>query len=102
MKIKQGDVVIIISGKDRGKKGKVVKSYPAKDMVVVDGVNIQKKHQRPTRQNQKGQIIDKTVPVHVSNVAFLDLKTDKPTRVGYKIVEGGKVRITRKSSTIIK
>lgn len=101
MRIKQGDNVIVIAGKDRGKKGKVVKSYPAKDMVVVEGVNIVKKHQRPTRQNQKGQIIDKTIPVHVSNVALVDPKTDKATRVGYKVVDGKKVRVAKKSDTVL-
>ena len=88
-------------GKDKGKLGKVVRAYPAKNAVLVEGVNIKKRHQRPTRQNQHGQIIDKTFPVHVSNVAIVDPKTEKQTRVGYKIENGKKIRIARKSGSTL-
>ena len=101
MKIKKGDNVIVISGKDKGQKGKVLQAFPDRAMVLVEGVNIKKRHQRPTRQNQKGQIIEKSLPVHVSNVAFVDPKTSKPTRVGYKVENGKKTRVARKSKTLI-
>ena len=72
MKIKKGDTVKVISGKDRGKSGKVLRAFPNEDLVVVEGVNVKKRHQRATKANQKGQIIDKTMPVHVSNVMLVD------------------------------
>ncbi|OGG47990.1 50S ribosomal protein L24 [Candidatus Kaiserbacteria bacterium RIFCSPHIGHO2_02_FULL_50_9] len=71
MKIKKGDTVKVISGKDRGKSGKVLRALPREDLVVVEGVNIKKRHQRATKANQKGQIIDKTMPIHVSNVMLV-------------------------------
>ena len=71
MKIRKGDNVIIIAGKDRGKTGKVLRALPKLDRVIVEGVNIKKRHQRPTKSNQKGQIVDKTLPVHVSNVMLV-------------------------------
>ena len=102
MKIKKGDSVIILAGKDKGKTGKVLIAYPRESKVLVEGVNIKKRHQRPTRQNQHGQIVDKAYPVHVSNVAIVDPKTNKPTRVGYQVKEDGtKVRITRKSGSTL-
>jgi large subunit ribosomal protein L24 len=101
MKIKKGDNVIVIAGKDKGQKGKVLQAFPDEEKVLIEGVNVKKRHQRPTRQNQKGQIVDKSMPVHVSNVAFVDPKTSKPTRIGYKIENYKKVRIARKSGTSI-
>ncbi len=74
MKIKKNDNVIVIAGKDKGKTGKVVRAFPAKDLVVVEGVNMKKKHQRATKSNSKGQIIEKALPVHVSNVMLLEGK----------------------------
>lgn len=67
MKIKKDDKVKIITGKDKGKTGKVLRAFPKLDQIIVEGVNIKKKHQKPTKSNQKGQIIDKTMPIHVSN-----------------------------------
>ncbi len=67
MKIKKDDKVKIIAGKDKGKTGKVLRAFPKKDQIIVEGVNIKKRHQKPTQSNQKGQIVDKTMPVHVSN-----------------------------------
>jgi len=67
MKIKKGDNVKIISGKDKGKTGKVLRALPKVDQIIVEGVNVKKRHQRPTRSNQKGQILDKTMPIHISN-----------------------------------
>jgi len=102
MKIKKNDKVIIISGKDKGKTGKVLKVSPAENKIIVDGVNIRKKHQKPTRSGQKGQIIDKIFPIQVSNVMLIDPKSGKPTRVGKKLVGGKYVRIAKKSDTVIK
>src|SRR3989344_3187063 len=101
MKIKKGDSVIIIAGKDKGKSGKVLRSYPSDSMVLVEGMNMKKRHQRPTRQNQHGQIVEKSFPVHISNVAIIDPKTNKQARVGYKIENGKKIRIARKSGSIL-
>jgi large subunit ribosomal protein L24 len=67
MKIKKGDKVKIIAGKDKGKSGKVLRALPSADQLIVEGVNISKRHQKPTKSNQKGQIIDKTMPIHISN-----------------------------------
>ena len=101
MKIKKNDKVIIISGKDKGKEGKVLQALHDEDKVVVEGVNIAKKHQKSRSQSQKGQVVDKAMPVHVSNVSLIDPKTKKPTRVGYEMKDGKKVRVTKKSGQVI-
>jgi len=96
MKIKKGDRVVVLQGKDRGKEGVVMRSLPSKGKVIVEGVNIAKKHQKPTRQTMQGGIIDKDMPLDVSNVAIL-CPTDGPTRVGYRFDDAGnKHRICRK------
>lgn len=97
MKLKKGDNVIVITGKDKGKKGKIVKAFPAKDRVVVDGINMTKRHQRPRKSGEKGSIITMAMPIHISNVMIVDPKTGKGSRVGKKIVGDKLVRITRKS-----
>ena len=96
MKIKKGDRVRVLSGKDRGKEGVVMRAMPAEGKVIVDGVNIAKKHQKPTRATMQGGIIDKDMPIDVSNVALLCPK-DGPTRAGYRVdADGTKTRICRK------
>ena len=100
MKIKKNDNVIVIAGKDKGKTGKVSKAFPADSMVIVEGVNMKKKHQRATQSNSKGQIIEKALPIHVSNVMILEGK--KPVRVGKKIIGGKKVRVSKKTGQEIK
>lgn len=100
MKIKKGDNVIVIGGKDRGKSGKVLRAFPRESKVVVEGVNILKKHQRPTKNNQKGQIVDKTMPIHVSNVMIVDGK-GKRSRVGYRTVGEQKQRFARTTKSEI-
>ena len=96
MKIKKGDRVVVLQGKDRGKQGVVMRSLPSSGKVIVEGVNIAKKHQKPTRATMQGGIIDKDMPLDVSNVALICPK-DGATRVGYKLTEGGaKARICRK------
>ncbi len=105
MKIKTGDNVHVLSGKDRGKTGKVVQVLQNKtthqSYVVVEGVNILKKHLRAGRKGEKGQTIELPAPIHASAVALIDPKTNKGTRVGYRIEGGTKKRISRASNEII-
>ncbi len=101
MKIKKDDNVIVISGKDKGKTGKVIRAFPALNRVIVAGVNIKKTHQSPKKGGQKGQIIDKTMPIHVSNVMIVDPKTSKASRIGLKMEGGKKVRISKKSGMTV-
>lgn len=97
MHVKKGDKVQVISGKDKGKQGVILEAYPKKDRVLVEGVNIVKKHSKPSQANPQGGIISQEAPIHVSNVMPLDPKTGTPTRVGYKVENGKKVRVAKKS-----
>ena len=99
MKIKKGDNVVVISGKDKGKTGAVLKSFPRENRVLVEGVNIKIIHQRPGKNIQKGQKIEKAMPMNVSNVMIVDPKTKKQTRVKFSIEKGKKTRITAKSGS---
>jgi large subunit ribosomal protein L24 len=101
MKIRKNDNVIVISGKDKGKTGKVVKAFPRENRILVSGVNLKKRHERPRKGGQKGQVTDKTMPIHVSNVMIVDPKTSKGSRVGLKIDGGKKVRVSKKSGTTL-
>jgi len=96
MKIRKGDTVLIISGKDRARKGKVLKAFPKERKILVEGINLRKKHQRPKRAGEKGQIIQMPAPIDVSNVKLICPKCGKATRVGYKIVEKKKIRVCKK------
>jgi large subunit ribosomal protein L24 len=97
LKIKKGDRVEVLTGKDRGKRGEVMRAMPSVGKVIVDGVNVAKKHQRPTRATMQGGIIDKDMPIPVANVAIVCPSCGKPTRVGYKVdASGGKVRVCKK------
>lgn len=96
MKIHKGDQVLIISGKDRGKKSKVLKSSPKEGRVLVEGVNLRKKHVRPRRAGEKGQIIEIPAPVHISNLKLICSKCGKAVRTGYQIKERKKHRICKK------
>jgi len=100
-KIKTGDEVIILAGKDKGLKGKVLKIIKSKDRVIVEGVNIVKKHVKPSAENPQGGIVEKEAPIHISNVALVDPKSGKPTRVGYEMKDGKKVRVSKKSKEVI-
>ena len=102
MKIKKNDKVIVISGKNKGTKGKVTKTFPSSEKVVVEGVNIAKKHIKHKDKNKKGEIVEIAMPIHVSNVSLIDPKSNKPSRVGYKIQDGKKVRILRKTKEEVK
>jgi large subunit ribosomal protein L24 len=98
MKIKKGDIVMVISGKDRGKTGKVTQILPQYNSLVVEGLNVRVRHIKSQRRQEKGQRIEFNAPLNVSKVMLLDPKTNQPTRVGYKILENGdKVRVAKKS-----
>ena len=97
LKIKKGDRVQVLTGKDRGKKGEVMRAIPAEGKVIVDGVNVAKKHQRATSATMQGGIIDKDMPIPVANVAIVCPACGKATRVGYgKGTDGSKVRVCKK------
>ncbi|ASX28246.1 50S ribosomal protein L24 [Rickettsia sp. MEAM1 (Bemisia tabaci)] len=101
LKVKKGDEVIVITGKYKGKKGKILKVFPEKNKIVVSGINLVKKHTKPT-QVSEGGIITKELPIDISNVAHVDPKTGNPTKVAFKFLEdGSKVRIAKKSGEII-
>ncbi|VEU82967.1 50S ribosomal protein L24 [Acholeplasma hippikon] len=111
MKIKTGDTVVVIAGGDQfttdkkgvqtRKTGRVLKVNQEKQTVIVEGVNLVKKHERPKTANDKGGIIEKPAPIHVSNVALVDPKTGEATKVGYRIENGVKVRFAKKSGSLI-
>lgn len=101
MKIKKGDTVEVLSGKDKGRRGTVVRALPSEGKVVVEGVAVAKKAQRPTQENQAGGFVNKEMPIDVSNVALIDPKTDKPTRVSIEVKDGKKVRVAKKSGEVI-
>ena len=96
LKIKKGDKVVVISGSDKGKTGEVLRSIPSENRVVVQGVNLVKRHTRASATSQ-GDIIEKEATIHVSNVAHVDPKDNKPTRVGFKLVDDRKVRVAKRS-----
>ena len=99
-RIRRDDQVIVIGGKDRGKSGKVLRVDPKKDRVYVEGLNIVKRHQRPTQTaagQQAGGVIEREGPIHVSNVMLVDPKDGKPTRVGIEIEDGRRLRVSKRS-----
>ncbi len=101
MKIKKGDNVMVMAGKDRGKTGKVTQVFPVEGKVVVEGVNATVKHAKTRKQGEKGQKIEYNGPINASNVMLVD-KSGKPTRVGYKVMDDGrKVRVMKKSGETI-
>lgn len=97
MKIKKDDEVIVLAGKDKGKTGKVIKAMPAESRVLVQGLNLVKRHERASQKNPNGGIISKEASLHVSNVALVDPKDGKATRVKFKTVDGKKVRVGTRS-----
>ena len=103
MKIKKGDKVIVMAGKYKGKTGEILRAIPEDDKVVIEGVNIAKRHKKNKATGSKGEIVEMAMPIHVSNVMLEDPKTKKPTRIGYKVDDKGKkVRIAKKSGEVIK
>lgn len=100
--VKKEDTVIVITGKDKGKKGRVIAAYPRENRVLVEGVNMVKKHAKPSPSNPQGGILNQEAPIHASNVMLVDPKTGEPTRIGYKVTEKGKkVRVAKKSGRVI-
>lgn len=97
MHVKKGDKVKVLSGKDRGKTGTVLEAYPKKNRVLVEGVNMVQKHAKPSQENPQGGILNQEAAIHVSNVLPIDPKSGEPTRVGYEVRDGKKVRIAKKS-----
>lgn len=97
LRIRKGDEVIVISGKDKGKVGKVVQALPKENKVVVEGVAVAKRHTKPSQADPQGGIIEKPMPIDASNVMAYDAKNNKGSRLGFKIVDGKKVRVLRSS-----
>jgi large subunit ribosomal protein L24 len=101
MHVKKGDKVMVISGKDKGKTGNILAAFPKQSRVLVEGVNIVKKHAKPSQENPQGGILSQEAPIHVSNVMPIDPKSGKPTRVGYTEENGKKVRVAKKSGEVL-
>jgi large subunit ribosomal protein L24 len=97
MRIKRNDDVIVIAGKDRGKRGKVMRVLPAQQRVIVEGLNIVKRHTKPTPQGDQGGVIEREAPLHVSNVMLVDPKDSKRTRVSIEMQDGKRYRVARRS-----
>jgi len=101
LKIKKGDSVVVISGRDKGKRGEVLRVFPAENRLIVQNVHMARRHTRPQLGNPGG-IVEKEATIHVSNVAHVDPQSNRPTRVGYRILEDGrKVRVARRSGEVI-
>ena len=101
LKIKKGDKVVVLTGRDKGRTGEVIKSLPRENRVIVQGVNLVKRHTRAS-QTSSGGIVEKEASIHASNVAHLDPKDNKPTRIGFKLLDDGrKVRVARRSGEVI-
>lgn len=101
MNFKKGDNIIVIAGKDKGKKGQITEVLRRDDKVIIDGINMRKRHQKPRKQGQSGQVVEFAAPIHASNVMMEDPKTKKPTRIGIKRVGKKRIRIAKKSDTEI-
>lgn len=97
MHVKKGDTVKVLSGKDRGKQGVILEAYPKKERVLVEGINMVKIHAKPSQENPQGGILNQEAAIHVSNVLPIDPKSGEPTRVGYEVRDGKKIRIAKKS-----
>lgn len=100
-RLKKGDEVVVLTGKDKGESGKISRVDRKVGRVYVEGVNLVKRNTKPSQFNPEGGIVEKVMSIHLSNVALLDPKTKKPTRVGYKLVEGKKVRFAKKSGEVL-
>ncbi|WHQ47174.1 MAG: 50S ribosomal protein L24 [Candidatus Midichloria sp.] len=101
-KFRRDDEVFVIAGKDKGKKGKIIKVIPDRGKVIVSGINVAKKHMKPNKRMPSGGIIPKEMPIDISNLSHIDPKSEIPTRVGFKFLEGGeKVRYAKKSGELI-
>ena len=101
LKIKKGDKVVVLSGKDKGRHGEVVKAMPKEGKVIVSGVNVAARHRKPTQASPQGGLERSEAPLHVSKVALEDPKTGKPTRVRFEVRDGNKVRVAARSGEVI-
>ncbi len=101
LKIKSGDNVIVTAGDHKGSEGKVMIVYLEKNKAIVEGVNMVKKHEKPSTANPQGGIIEKEAAIHISNLALLDPKSGEATRVGYRMEDGNKVRFSKKSNQVL-
>jgi large subunit ribosomal protein L24 len=101
-RIRKGDTVLVIAGSDRGKRGEVLRVHPKDDRAVVQGVNVAKKHTKPRGMGQPGGIVSVEATIHLSNLKLIDPKTDKPTRVGFRVLEDGrKVRVAKATGNVV-
>lgn len=101
LKIKSGDNVVVIAGDHKGSEGKVMKVFTEKNKAIVEGVNLVSKHEKPSAKNPQGGITKKEAPIHISNLALIDKKSGKATRVGYRMEKNEKVRFSKKSNEVI-
>ncbi|MBH71423.1 MAG: 50S ribosomal protein L24 [Pelagibacteraceae bacterium] len=101
MKFRKGDNVMVISGKDKGKSGSILSVYPKENRAIVKGINIVKKHQKPSKQGGGG-IVEKELSVHISNLSFISIKDGKRTKIGYKFENNKKIRYEKKTGEMIK
>jgi large subunit ribosomal protein L24 len=101
LKIKSGDKVIVIAGDHKGIEGKVMRMFLDKNKAIVEGVNMVKKHEKPSAANPQGGITEKEAPIHISNLSLLDPKSGEATRVGYRMEDGKKVRFAKKSNQVL-
>lgn len=101
MKLKKGDKVVVVSGKDKGKTGDIMRAFPRTGKVLIEGVGMVKRHRRGTA-GQTGRIVEHPMPVDASNVMLLDPENKKPTRIGYRVEDGARVRVAKKSKTALK
>ena len=102
MKLKKGDKVIVTAGKGRGQSGTIARVLPKKGLIVLDGINLVKRHRKPSAQNRKGQIVEKPMPIHASNVMIVDPKSGKPTRIKIMRDKDGAHRVAVKSGEMLK
>ncbi|MCK8787894.1 50S ribosomal protein L24 [Roseomonas sp. NAR14] len=101
-RIRKGDRVVVTTGRDKGKRGEVLRVLPTEDRAVVQGVNLVKRHTKPQGMNQPGGIVEKEASIHLSNLMPIDPKTDKPTRVGFRVLDDGKkVRVAKASGEVL-
>jgi large subunit ribosomal protein L24 len=101
-RIRKGDTVVVISGANKGRRGEVLAMFPRADRALVQGVNVVRRHTKPTGLGQPGGIIEKEAPIHVSNLMLIDPKSEKPTKVGFRVLEdGSKVRVAKATGDVI-
>jgi large subunit ribosomal protein L24 len=101
LKIKSGDNIVVTAGDHKGSEGKVMRIFAEKNKAIVEGVNLVSKHEKPNTKNPQGGIVKKEAPIHISNLALIDAKSKKATRVGYKMEGDKKVRFSKKSNEVI-